>query len=130
MIIRLPLDPKLAWFTDLDGVSLSLIGEWPLPTSTPGVDASVRDYAGRRRTIRSARKSSTTQFSVVMVTEAQRLQMEAWMGKTLLLRTIRWRRWGMYSELPTTELGGTEDVWEPLYRLDIAWTDTDVDESV
>lgn len=129
VIVNLPLDPQRAWFTDLSGESLSLIGEWPPPTSTRSVDAEVRDYAGRRRIIRSARRSGGTSFSLILVTLDDLARLEDWLGHLLLLRTAQWRRWGMYRELPST-LIDTDGQRGRLYRVEIAWTDTDYDEAV
>lgn len=126
----IPLRLTGVWLSSVDGTTLHLVGEVPLPGVTPAVSASVQDYAGRRRIVSTAAHSTTTTFTVWAESPADVAQLEAWQGSLLLLRTPYWRRWGTYVTIPTTPILETLDPDEQVWSAEIAWTDVDYSEAI
>lgn len=128
--MRIPLHLSGVWLTTVDGMSLHLVGEAPLPGVTPKVTSSVQNYAGRRRIVSTDERSTTATFTVFVESPADLAQLEDWQGTLLLLRTPYWRRWGMYASVPSTPMLDTLDPNKQMWNATIEWTDVDYAEAI
>lgn len=126
----IPLNLSGVWLTTVDGTSLQLQHESPLPDDDQSVTVSVQDYAGRRRIVSTAQRQATVALQLVNVTPDQLAQLVSWQGTLLLLRTLYWRRWGMFASVTSTPLAQHEWLDGQAYRVKLPWTDVDYSEAI